>query len=534
MNINKIANKLNEVAYCNGYRFKFLQQYRKNKTGKRNFSKKPFSKSSIKEKYAFHTGGRQEIQFNIGFEKVDGKRVFRYGIAFSLEKGRNLLDPLKIFIPKIKRFNEYYSSNRSFFKDLELQSENEYKSVNKINIKNVKINDFIFIGNYILYKNDKQILRNIDNVLTLFDRLMDLYLYVEDINPMLPLKNRIARVCWNKFNWIEPSGSDGKANIGFESKYGYGHEEWFLESDKSIDGYTYTFLQPINNWYENYIGERFNLFLYTIDRNTKTKYWLGKLENVEVINRKTSEEIYKIYSKKGWIRDRKAQLDNLRIKTDKLDSFWYDSTAHFNIRYKTDQVKFNIFPDPQEFYDNRRIVKSSRYTLLPVKNNPINSTIKSNIGFDLDSGNDGKKTQKGKTKKKYRSFDKELELKHNLLSDSFLKFLKRKYPLQKVKRECRASVGCRVDIVRKAKSGNIFYELKTYNHLIKSFRYAIGQLLEYSYYPNVKNARQLVIVSDIQPNKMDRSYIKHIRQLLDIDLRYIQYDLDNEIIVEET
>lgn len=33
--------------------------------------------------------------------------------------------------------------------------------------------------------------------------------------------------------------------------------------------------------------------------------------------------------------------------------------------------------------------------------------------------------------------------------------------------------------------------------------------------------------------KQNIYYIKHIRKLLDIDLRYIMYDFDNEIIFEE-
>lgn len=52
--------------------------------------------------YSFHSGGRSELQFNIGFE--DGG-YFRYGVAFSLKPGRNLSDPVSVLQPKIQRFN---------------------------------------------------------------------------------------------------------------------------------------------------------------------------------------------------------------------------------------------------------------------------------------------------------------------------------------------------------------------------------------------------------------------------------------------
>lgn len=52
--------------------------------------------------YAFHEGGRTELQFNIGFED-DGH--FRYGVAFSLEPGRDMPDPVSALRPKIDAFN---------------------------------------------------------------------------------------------------------------------------------------------------------------------------------------------------------------------------------------------------------------------------------------------------------------------------------------------------------------------------------------------------------------------------------------------
>src|ERR1700754_2452274 len=52
--------------------------------------------------YAFHKGGRRELQFNVGFEE-DGA-YFRYGVAFSLEPSRDLSDPVEVLAPKIQRF----------------------------------------------------------------------------------------------------------------------------------------------------------------------------------------------------------------------------------------------------------------------------------------------------------------------------------------------------------------------------------------------------------------------------------------------
>ena len=52
--------------------------------------------------YAFHLGGLSELQFNVGFE--EGAH-FRYGVAFSIQPTRNIVDPASLLRPKILAFN---------------------------------------------------------------------------------------------------------------------------------------------------------------------------------------------------------------------------------------------------------------------------------------------------------------------------------------------------------------------------------------------------------------------------------------------
>src|SRR5436305_1358152 len=42
-----------------------------------------------KEEYAFHWGGRRELQFNIGYEG-ENRANLRHAVAFSFKTGRNL------------------------------------------------------------------------------------------------------------------------------------------------------------------------------------------------------------------------------------------------------------------------------------------------------------------------------------------------------------------------------------------------------------------------------------------------------------
>lgn len=81
-----------------------LQQLRKARKGLKVVPAggKIFSHQSTFKHYAFHSGGRTELQFNIGLRP----QQCRYGVAFSLETGRNLPSIIPL-ISKLARFNEY-------------------------------------------------------------------------------------------------------------------------------------------------------------------------------------------------------------------------------------------------------------------------------------------------------------------------------------------------------------------------------------------------------------------------------------------
>jgi len=106
MDILKIAKNLNEKS--KDYQIGQLQNYRVEINNlSKPYTNNIFSNKSIKYKnnYAYHSGGRKEMQVNIGFEP--DREEFRAGFAFSIEPSRSLTEPVEIFEPKIKRFNEF-------------------------------------------------------------------------------------------------------------------------------------------------------------------------------------------------------------------------------------------------------------------------------------------------------------------------------------------------------------------------------------------------------------------------------------------
>lgn len=127
-------------------------------------------------RYAFHYGGRTELQFNIGFEPGD---IVRHGVAFSFETSRTLPDP-DVLIPKVQRFNEFLRTHPQQYADMLMWhwDENGLRSPNypvtPIGADLTRPGVFVFMGrvqpsNAVDY----------DLIVEDFDRLLPLYRFVE-------------------------------------------------------------------------------------------------------------------------------------------------------------------------------------------------------------------------------------------------------------------------------------------------------------------------------------------------------------------
>jgi hypothetical protein len=346
-------------------------------------------------------------------------------------------------------------------------------------------------------------------------------------------EEKLARICWNDYGWVRPSGWYGKSKDkkSYEGSHGFGHEEWLFDVEKIIDGYHYGFLQPIGKYYEKYIGKTFNISLFSFHNDKHEFYWVGKLNNVEVITKKEAKRVISIYKKNGWWKELKEDLVREGVKGDNYDILDYPE-SYFNIRYKPAEIK-NILEEPCPF-DNDGIIPAFRYTLYDYdadRPKPIIKDFKK--GYDFKSGSDTIRGYKKKAKKRSRQEEKELELEHNVMIEKFFTYLQKKYPKDKVRIECKAYGHSRIDVVRRTSKGDVFYEIKTYNHPRISVRSAIGQLLEYAFFPDVENAIQLSIVTPKPANKDVESYIRKLNIVLNLPLTYIHFDYNKIEILKE-
>ena len=86
---------------------------------------------------------------------------------------------------------------------------------------------------------------------------------------------------------------------------------------------------------------------------------------------------------------------------------------------------------------------------------------------------------------------------------------------------CSGSGG-RIDAVVRTADGYIFYEIKVGLSLQSCIRVAVGQLLEYSYWPGSQRAHSLVIVGEARLDTEGHAYIEALQKNLNIPISYQQ------------
>jgi hypothetical protein len=208
--LSQITHKIN--ACSKRYNLGDLQKLRKDILGlKRLASQDIFTSTTTFDNWAFHYGGRKELQFNIGLESLDSGSEIRFGVAFSLECSQSLPN-IEILLPRIALFNDYMQSNPDSFADMRMWHYQGNRSTDyspsSIPPELIKEGVFIFLG----------IRQPIDHLdyeagTKAMDRLLPLYLYTESGGKIE--YSRLHRESW-KFHFkagCTPKASSANASL---------------------------------------------------------------------------------------------------------------------------------------------------------------------------------------------------------------------------------------------------------------------------------------------------------------------------------
>jgi hypothetical protein len=211
---------------------------------------------------------------------------------------------------------------------------------------------------------------------------------------------------------------------------------------------------------------------------------------------------------------------------------------------KNERVEFPVGPIPPElaekgvfvFLGNRRPVSRVTYDVVLGDMDrllPLYQFIESNgrtslfpsikaTGFVFRSG---KKSHMLKTKASYAQRELDVELRHTSLQDALQRELERRYGVHNVRREVPAGLGNWIDLVVRRRGGYWFYDIKTLPSPRACIREALGQLLEYAFWPGCQEASRLIVVGESAADGSVRKYCQRLEKRFSLPLEYQQIRL---------
>ncbi len=330
-------------------------------------------------------------------------------------------------------------------------------------------------------------------------------------------KEKIARICWNTYDWKRPSGSEGKSHTGtsYEKIVGFGHEEWLLDDTKVLpDGYHYGFLQPMNVKSKKHAGQTYDIHLFSISPY-KQKVYIGCLKEAKGISFEESKKVFKYYKEKGWIEEMKQDIQIVDGVVTDLTPAWM-----FNVKFKFENAIIN--------YSNPPILKKDsighRYNLMD-KTGPFE--------YELDEEGNEEVLDTSLIWRTNKAGEVLIDPLHKRIQNAVVELLKDQYVHLYLEKGTDGSVKQKIDIKGLLKNSEEwhYFEVKTYSAK-RSIREALGQILEYAHYPNNDRAQKMFIIGPEKPDEKDCKYMELIREKYGIPVWFRWYSFEENKLYE--
>jgi len=117
----------------------------------------------------------------------------------------------------------------------------------------------------------------------------------------------------------------------------------------------------------------------------------------------------------------------------------------------------------------------------------------------------------------------DVDLRHNKLQEALDRRLVLQYGRENVGAEQTQNtggIGTRVDLMVKQGKEYWFYEIKTAQSPRACLREAIGQLLEYAFWPGGQTATRLIVVGETQIDRDGLEYLRRLKQQFSLPIEY--------------
>lgn len=349
------------------------------------------------------------------------------------------------------------------------------------------------------------------------------------------MEKRLMRLIWNDNNWEKPMKrkydptiwkSENK-NKSFEKAFGFGGEDWLFNSRYNLNGQQYGYIRGVDRLSsdDKFIDE---LFLYTIESNTKKRLLVLKIKDVEIIKSygDTQEIISPIL--KQFHQQHIDELKSVDAYHQALDKF----KLHANVRFRIENItNYGYFNEIEEFkkhkFDRFTPIIVDKYLESIIINNIINPAV-----FCFRKGKSKSVIAHHRVRK--CGFDFNIRLHSDITEDLEIFLLE----VKSIKKEDvsieKSLVGGRIiDGVIQNSNKYSFFEIKTSSTATSNIRDAIGQLIEYSHLDKNINIEKLIIVGPATMNFEEKLYFNRIKNTLNVNLEYWAYKMNEKNIEDK-
>lgn len=314
----------------------------------------------------------------------------------------------------------------------------------------------------------------------------------------------MQRICWNTRGWRMPSGSTNEN--GFPGENGFAHEEWNFQISDTWNSFVFPYIYSVPQQRRlDEHGGQFDIGFFTRYQESNRWLFIGIHHHAELILDEEYSRIFESFMESG-IFDRRA--DELLAVTDKFETreaALKEVTDAFTVPYiriKTRRSDIEVFsqPIPIEKPSNNRFTRFTYVDEFPcaAHNEEQQHSALAEDGYYRESS----------------SYLKKIIPKHNKLSNDFCRWLNERGVVVRQEENC-------IDVLFKINRTRYIAELKVVREVgtTKAVREALGQLLEYNYYPGRDINEEWMIILDQEPARADQDYIDNLIGQLQLPLR---------------
>lgn len=341
-------------------------------------------------------------------------------------------------------------------------------------------------------------------------------------------EERLCKIVWNSEHWEKPIARfwnpkfKTDPNKPYEQKCGFVHEDWLFNTQFLIDGYQYGYIKGFEKLKKS-VSVVDLVHLFTINTNTKERFYVGKLLNAERIENGNYSKSVKDVQRR-YLSEMKRQLTLVGADVNELDRF----PLVFNVRVKKENI--HLFQDYLPIISswfNKQYNRTSPNEITPeLKILLTNIESASKFKF-IPSSPGGKKTAYTKT-----SIAGKINISkvHQEIEEHLYAFLKNNgIGVNSIACDTLSFGGKLADVVvQHSKNSYSIYEIKTNIDLRSGLREAVGQLLDYANWEKGITIKELIaVVPDTQAGQQINDYIARIKSSLTYSLKVLLYDNTN-------